>query len=127
MIESRVSGISGVSGLLGRWEKRDFGLGISEFGKDMVSCGNQSYVVGFADGRWLSIFDLFVPSPASPELPGMSLPFSSFSTCTIVHPPSRLEGSPPNFGGPVRGALLLTDRATCSAYFSSISLVCAGG
>ena len=58
MIESRVSGVSRISGQLGRWEKTDFGLGISEFGKDMVSCGNQSYVVGFADGRWLSIFDL---------------------------------------------------------------------
>jgi hypothetical protein len=58
MIESRVSGISGVSGLSGRWEKRDFGLGISEFGKDMVSCGNESYVVDFDDGRWRSIFDL---------------------------------------------------------------------
>ena len=45
-------------GAVGKVGKTDFGLGISEFGKDMVSCGNQSYVVGFADGRWLSIFDL---------------------------------------------------------------------
>ena len=35
------------------------------------------------------------PSPAVPELPGMILPLSSFSTCTIVQPPSRLWRQPP--------------------------------
>ena len=66
------------------------------------------------------------PSPALRELPGMSLPSSSFSTCTIVQPPSRLEGSPPNFGGPARGAFLLSDRVNSDLTVSSISLTCKG-
>ena len=41
--------------------------------------------------------------------PGMSLPFSAFSTCTIVQPPSRLWRQPPELRGafPIRGGGLL--------------------
>ena len=44
---------------------------IGVVGKDMVSCGNQSYVVGFADGLRLSHFDLDAGTtyPAAPQPP----------------------------------------------------------
>ena len=44
------------------------------------------------------------PSPAAPELPGMILPLSSFSTCTIVQPPSRLWRQPPELRGACEGS-----------------------
>ena len=49
------------------------------------------------------------PIPPPPQAlrassPGMSLPFGSFSTCTIVQP-LRPTGTSPSFGEAVRGAL----------------------
>jgi|GEM_PF-3824129 len=44
------------------------------------------------------------PHPLCGSSPGISSPFSSFSSCTIVQPPSRLRRQPPELRGAWRGA-----------------------
>ena len=66
-------------------------------------------------GRFFMLYDLWRqrrpafrqvrPLTAIAELPGLLVPFSSFSTCTIVHPPSRLWRQPPELRGAWEGSL----------------------